>query len=336
MPRTLAKSVNHLAHLYTRKPMAERVDMSGRNVIVTGASPNSLGYETARILASWGATVIATSRHNVSLMESSLKDDLCTTGTDGNTLSTHRLDLSDVDSVNRFATWYRKHHGGNLHALINNAGIHRNIFKPRRKPPLTRDGFEIHWRTNYLGAFHLTNVLLPLLKQGGLESGNARVINVASHLHDRVGNKDLFHESKRYHSWDAYGRSKLALIHHSFEIERRFSKPYNLQSVTVHPGSVNTNLTQMKPPQGKVKKTLHRINASLAPLVLLPSNYGAQTIVMCASKQPLQGGAYYYRCTIAEPTDDSKDETASKLLWDQTQAWVETLAKPEWSEHEQV
>ena len=59
MPRTLAKSVNHLWRLCARKPMAERVDMAGRSVIVTGASPGSIGYETARILASWGARVVA-------------------------------------------------------------------------------------------------------------------------------------------------------------------------------------------------------------------------------------------------------------------------------------
>ena len=47
----------------------------------------------------------------------------------------------------------------------------KNILNPRVRPPLSEDGFEIHWRTNYLGTFHLTSLLLPLLKQGGLESG---------------------------------------------------------------------------------------------------------------------------------------------------------------------
>ena len=84
--------------------------MAGRNVIVTGASPNCLGYETARILASWGASVAVTSVRDVELMENSLKDDLRRTGADGNNITAHSLDLSDAGSVSRFATWYDKNH----------------------------------------------------------------------------------------------------------------------------------------------------------------------------------------------------------------------------------
>ena len=336
MPHTFSKSVKHLWRLFSRKPMAQRVDMAGRNVIVTGASPNSLGYETARILASWGASVAVTSVRDVELMENSLKDDLRRTGADGNNITAHSVDLSDAGSVSRFATWYDKNHDGKLHVLINNAGIHKNIFKPRIKPPLTKDGFEIHWRTNYLGAFHLTALLLPLLKQGGLESGDARVINVSSHLHDRVNNGNLFNYDKRYHSWDAYGLSKLALIHFSFELDRRFAKRYNLHSVALHPGSVKTNLTHVEVPEEKTGSALHRISSALASLVLQPVTYGAQTTVMCASKSPLQGGRYYYRCSIAESTDESKDAATSKLLWDKSEAWVGTLMETDGDEHEQI
>ena len=166
------------------------------------------------------------------------REDLHSIGAEENQVTAHWLDLCDVDSVNGFATWYGQNHGGRLHVLINNAGIHRNILSPRKKPPLSQDGFEVHWRTNYLGAFHLTSVLLPLLQRSGLECGDARVINVSSHLHDRVKNEGLFSAPDRYHSWDAYGLAKLALIHFSFEIQRRFADRYNLRSAALHPGSV--------------------------------------------------------------------------------------------------
>ena len=336
MPHTFSKSVKHLWRLYTRKPLAEKVDMSGRNVIVTGATPNSLGYETVKVLASWGASVVATSLHHTAVTENSLKDDLHKMGVNENNIAVRSLDLCDVGSVNSFVAWYRESYGGKLHVLINNAGVHKNIFQPRKEPPLSQDGFEIHWRTNYLGAFHLTNLLLPLLKQSGLESGDARVVNVSSHLHDKVNNEDLFDHSKRYHAWNAYGVSKLALIHFSLELERRFAKEYNLHSMAVHPGSVKTNLTQMGAPKGKIGDALHRINSALSSLVLLPPKHGAQTIVMCASKQALQGGKYYARCNIAESTDASKDEAASKRLWDNSEAWVGTLTEPEGREYEQI
>ncbi len=336
MPRSFSKSVNHLRRLFTRNPRAKKVDMSGRHVIVTGASQNSLDYETARILATWGASVVVTRTRNIASMENSLKDDLRRVGADESKIEAHALDLSDVDSVNGFATWYGEKHGGRLHVLINNAGIHKNILSPRKKPPQSKDGFEIHWRTNYLGTFHLTSLLLPLLKRSGLECGDARVINVSSHLHDRVKNEGLFNGSERYHSWDAYGLSKLALVHFSFEIQRRFADRYNLQVAAVHPGSVYTNLTRMAVPGARIGGVFHRIGSALASLVLLPPEHGAQTTVMCASEHSLQGGRYYYRCGIEESSDESRDATASKLLWERSDVWVKTLVKPGGDEHEQI
>lgn len=334
MPNTFSKSVTHILQLFTSKPMAEEVDMSSRNVIVTGAAPHSIGYETAKILASWGATVVVTSAHDIELMESSLKRDLRIIGADENKIAAHTLDLCDVDSVNSLTMWYRKNYNDQLHVLVNNAGIHENILNPRKKPPMTKDGFEIHWRTNFLGTFHLTSSLLPILKQTGLESGDARVINVTSHLHDRVKNKSMFNDDADYHSWDAYGLSKLALIHFTFEIQRRFAKKYNLQSAAVHPGSVMTNLTRIKEFEGKIGYLLNQICTSLASFVLLRPVFGAQTSVMCASKYPLQGGNYYKRCEIAESSDETRDQKVSKLLWDNSDAWVKALVKASRYGHE--
>ncbi len=334
MPKMFSKSVTHILHLFTSKPMAEEVDMSGRNVIVTGAAPNSIGYETAKILASWGATVVVTSIDNIELMEGSLRRDLRIIGADEKKIAAHALDLCDVDSVNNFTTWYRKNYDDRLHVLVNNAGIHRNILNPRKKPPMTKDGFEIHWRTNFLGTFHLTSLLLPILKRNGLKSGDARVVNVTSHLHDRVKNKSLFdNDDGDYSSWEAYGLSKLALIHFTFEIQRRFAGEYNLQSAAVHPGSVKTNLLKTEEFEGRIRYLLNRVCSALTSFVLLRPIFGAQTSVMCASTQTLQGGSYYVRCETAESSGETKDRDVSKLLWDKSDAWVKTLVKN--SGHEQ-
>ncbi len=333
MPDSFSRTVKHLGRLFLGKPMAEPVDMAGRHVIVTGASPGSLGYETARTLAEWGATVVATRVRDVVQMASSLKDDLRRHGADPDNITAHKLDLADPDGVNAFAAWYRDRFHGKLHVLINNAGIHKKTLAPRKKAPLSGDGFEIHWRTNYLGTFHLTRALLPLLQRAGLESGDARVVNVSSGLHDRAENEDLFEKGPlsdelRYHSWDAYGKSKLAMIHMAFEIERRFAGTHNLHGVAVHPGVVMTNLTLPQAFGGWVGKALHRISSALTSLVLLSPTAGAQTIVMCASRRPLQGGRYYERCAIAEPSSDSQDPEAAKRLWDESEQWAGTLAEP--------
>lgn len=335
MPNTFSKSASHILQLLTGKPMAEEFDMSSRNVIVTGASPHSIGYETAKMLASWGATVVVTNTRNTELMESSLRRDLRISTADEKKIAAHRLDLCDVSSVNNFARWYRKNYDDRLHVLVNNAGIFKNVLNPRKKPLMTKDGFEIHWRTNFLGTFHLTSLLLPILKQNGLESGDARVVNVTSHLHDRAKNKSMFDGDGDYHSWDAYALSKLALIHFTFEIQRRFVKKYNIQSAAVNPGSVKTNLTQIGEFEGRIGHLLNRACSALASLVLISPILGAQTSVMCASKCPLQGGNYYERCAIAESSDDAKDQDVSKLLWDNSDAWVKTLVKNSGDGHEQ-
>ena len=382
MPNSFSKTASHLVRLFLPKPMATPLDMSGRHVIVTGASPGSLGYETARILAGWGATVVATCVRNVLLMESSLKDDLRNRSGGEDNITTHRLDLSDPESVNEFTAWYRDRHQGKLHVLVNNAGIFKKTLTQPRDPPITEDGIEVHWRTNYLGAFHLTCTLLPLLQRTGLESGDARVVNVSSGQHDRVSNEELLEEGlhhdgphhdgphreeprqgrprdgeprhgvphhdgphrgeprdgeprhgesgrdmPRYHSWDAYGKSKLAMIHMAFEIERRFAESHNLHAMAVHPGVVMTNLTLPQAFRGRIGKALHRISSALTSLVLLSPNAGAQSIVMCASTKPIQGGRYYERCTVAEPSTDSQDEAVAKRLWDQSERWAGTLAR---------
>ena len=146
--------------------------------------------------------------------------------------------------------------------------------------------------------------MLPLLKRTGLECGDARVINVSSRLHHRVKNDHLFNGIERYHSWDAYGLSKLALIHFSFEIQRRFADRYSLQSAALHPGSVDTNLTRMAVLGRRTGGVFYRMGSALSSLVLLPREPGAQTTVMWASELSWQGGAYYYRCGIAESSDE--------------------------------
>ena len=48
---------------------------------------------------------------------------------------------------------------------------------------MTEDGFELQWQVKFLGPFYFTNLLLPMLVQGGMTSHDgrsARVVNVSS------------------------------------------------------------------------------------------------------------------------------------------------------------
>lgn len=324
MESTFRKVLLHTIRLFTPKPRAGRVDMSGRFVIVTGASRGSIGYETARTLASWGANVAVTCLDDGDALQESLRRDLRRIGVDDAGVSARRMDLCDVRSVAEFAAWYGERYGRELHVLINNAGVHLDLLACRKEAIRSPDGFEIHWRTNYLGSFHLTSLLLPLLMEGGRRSGDARIVNVVSHLHDRGSNARFFEECPDYNSWQAYGQSKLALVHFSRELQRRYAE-CNLQSVALHPGSSHTNMTFRGLREYPAIWRAVRMFVPIEALVLLSPAQGAQTSIMCASRTPLAGGSYYERCDIAEASEDASEACVAKRLWKMSQDWVTTL-----------
>ncbi len=138
----ISKAFHHLWELCSRKPMAGRVDMSGRKVIVTGGTPGSIGYQAARTLALWGADVTVTCPRDSGAARETLLRDLGDAGRRPNGVEAHRLDLADAGSVADFAAWYREISGGRLDVLINNAGILRDVLWRWREQRLSADGFD--------------------------------------------------------------------------------------------------------------------------------------------------------------------------------------------------
>ena len=235
------------------------------------------------------------------------------------------MDLCDVEGVNQFVDWYADTHNGRLDVLIiNNAGTHRHVLTCRKVPVFAVDGTEIHWRTNYLGTFHLTHRFLPLLRNTADQFGEARVVNVSSHLHDRARNDWLFNDTSKYDSWTAYGRSKLALIHLRFELHRRYFQEH-VHSYVLHPGSAWTNLTHSDFEHDPRLKRIEKLTRILERLVLLHPHHGAQTTIMCATKNQLGGGRYFFRCAKAEPAKAAQDAAISKRLWDESEKWQQSI-----------
>ena len=307
-------------------PYAERTDLSGKTAIVTGTAPNSIGYETARTLARWGAKVIVTTRSNPEIIADRIREELalenCTAAIDS-----HPLDLSLASSVSAFAAWYRATHGEHLDILINNAGIHLDLLSQWKEPQLSADGFEIQWRTNYLGTMHLTHALLPLLQNAGRDRGDARIVNVVSQLHTKGINAALFAPAVPYNSWTAYGTSKLALVHATYELQRRHAKTDHVQAYCLHPGAVFTNIADKglagNPMLGAIRKTM----APIERFFLLTPEEGAQTQIYCAAKNGLAGGLYYQKCRPASSSPDSQDAKISAHLWETTTAWAHAASK---------
>lgn len=300
--------------------MADRVDLRGKNIVVTGATPGSLGFETALALASWGASVIVTTRSNTEATVESLRARL--DGDSEGSVHGHPMDLSDQGSVQRFARWYREAQGDRLDVLINNAGIHLDIMSQWKEPRLSEDGFEIQWHVNYLGTAQLTHLLLPLLKQTGRLTGDSRVVNVVSHLHFKGSNDQLFESTEPYNSWKAYGRSKLALVHMTLELQRRYGGSSHLQAYCLHPGSVFTNVASRGLDGTGIVEVVRNALSPIEAFFLKTPEEGAQTQIYCATHPGLQGGLYYRECQPAEPSDDTRDDETSKRLWSETKAWL--------------
>ena len=143
-------------------------DQSGRIAIVTGAN-SGIGFETARVLAGKGASVIMACRN---LGKANPKANEIRAHHHDCSVEVMELDLSDLDSVRRFAEAFRAEHA-RLDLLINNAGI---MVPPYGK---TAQGFETQFGVNHLGHFALTGSLLDLL----VDTPGSRIVTVSSVAH---------------------------------------------------------------------------------------------------------------------------------------------------------
>ena len=144
------------------------MNIADKTVLVTG-STDGVGRLIARRLADQGARVLIHGR------DRTRGEQLLAEIRAANRGSAAFLpaDFSSLAEVRRLADSVRQDYD-RLDILINNAGIGSGGSAGRRET--SKDGHELRFAVNYLAAFLLTRVLLPLLTRGK----PARIVNVSS------------------------------------------------------------------------------------------------------------------------------------------------------------
>ncbi|MDD3320647.1 MAG: oxidoreductase [Paludibacter sp.] len=284
-------------------------DLSGKFIIVTGGN-SGLGFEAVKALSNKNAHIILACR-NLSKGEKA-KSDILKQSPKAN-INVMELDLASLESVRNFASNYKKNHT-TLDVLINNAGI---MMVPYG---LTTDGFEKQLGTNHLGHFALTGLLLDVLKK----SPASRVVNVSSIAHrsgEMIFDNLLFENGKDYTPMKSYGRSKLANLLFTFELQRFFeANKIDCSAIAVHPGVSDTDLFDHVAPKW-VLKALH----PLFSLMIQPASMGALPELRAATDPNAKGGEYYgpdgkremkgYP-VLVNPTNAAKSKEDAKKLWE--------------------
>jgi NAD(P)-dependent dehydrogenase (short-subunit alcohol dehydrogenase family) len=277
--------------------------LSGRVAIVTGAN-RGLGLVIATELAAHGARIVLPVRDPA---KGEAAADRLRSRVPGATVEVDALDVADLGSVARFAQAFGARHA-RCDLLINNAAA---ILAPKGR---TKDGFETHIGTNFFGAFALTGHLLERLEAAPA----ARVVNCASLAHRLTPGldlQDLEMERVDYKEMDAYGRSKLALLLFTRELDRRLrARNSPVIAVAAHPGYTNTN-----PDVGGIFMRLAtRIFAQSPQMGALPALHAA-------TAPDVKGGEYYGPSGMKELTGppkrvdarpEAKDDAAAARLWD--------------------
>lgn len=274
----------------TTDDVLHEIDLTGRRVVVTGAS-TGLGEETTRALAARGAAVTMAVRDPQRGEAAAARIRAAVPGAE---LELRTLDLASLASVRTFAEGFLAEHD-RLDILINNAGV---MACPQG---VTDDGFELQFGTNHLGHFLLAVLLSPAL----VAAAPSRVVALSSAGHRRadVDLDDPGFATTEYEEWIAYGRSKTANALFALGFDQRFAAQ-GVRAFSVHPGVIATELSRHL-----TEATLNAMIASLPPgrtMAFKTVPQGAATSCWAATSPDLEGrgGHYLEDVHIAEISDD--------------------------------
>jgi NAD(P)-dependent dehydrogenase (short-subunit alcohol dehydrogenase family) len=254
---------------------ADMPDQRGRVAVITGAN-SGIGFEAAAVLAGKGAHVVLAVRDVAKGERAAARIRARHPDAD---LALQELDLASLGSV-RAAPQDLKAAYPQISLLINNAGVSAT---PKAS---TKDGFELQFGTNHLGHFALTGLLLDHV----LPVADSRIVTVSSLGHRVRATIDFddLQSERHYDPFAAYGRSKLANLLFTYELQRRLTANHEATiAVAAHPGSSRTDLLRSSPAWLRIS------SAVLGPLIFQSPRVGALPTLRAATDPTVRGGQYY-------------------------------------------
>ncbi|XP_033217572.1 retinol dehydrogenase 13-like isoform X2 [Belonocnema kinseyi] len=285
-------------------PSNQRID--GKIVLITGAS-SGIGKETAIELGRRGGRIILAVKNTVSGNKVAEKIRSISNGK----AEVKCVDLSSLKSVQNLV----KNLVDRIDILINNAGI---AFHPFEK---TEEGFEMHFATNYLGHFLLTQLLLPKLKK----SDQGRIINLSARAHMLSSiNLDDLNQEQKFTARGAFAQSKLALVLMTIYMSSLLKDNTKITINAVDPGLVRgTGNTRRSP----ISST-YLMKTIMQPwmwLLLKNPVEGAQTSIYLAVSPDLvnQTGKYFSDCELKTPSENAENDYLSKELYEKSMALIQ-------------
>ncbi|CAG7919681.1 unnamed protein product [Penicillium olsonii] len=324
--------------------------MRSKVIMVTGGT-SGIGAEVVRELATRGAQVILLTRQPPSdIFLSEYIDDLRNT-TNNQLIYAEQVDLSSLHSIRTFATkWIDNIPPRRLDSIILAGGT----AEPSHSRPLTIDGIDQEWQTNYLSNFHLLSILSPALRAQPAHR-DVRVIFTScssyigadfSSLETMTRGKQV-QTSKRTKTKPAlyarpkgvYGLSKLCLtiFAHSFQrhlnaYKRPDSLPPCTRVIVVDPGVTRTPGMRRWLTGGSLwGLAIYLITWPLWWLIFKSPSQGAQSILYAAMEAQYgrgEGGWLVKECREMDyARTDVRSDEAGKKLWEFSGKMVEEAEK---------
>lgn len=270
--------------------------MKNKTVLITGANAG-IGLATSMGLARLGAEVLMVSRDERRGREA---QDLVKEKTANTDVHLLIADLSEPSAIRNLAREVTEKFS-QLSVLLNNAAV-----IPRRRE-VTKDGLEVQFAVNHLAYFHLTGLLIDLLKS----NAPSRVVNVASQVHaGAIIEFDDLQSERKYGRTRVYGKSKLANVLFTYELARRLEGT-GVTANCLHPGVVATNLLADAGGLPRRLKAVTRVAA-------VSMEAGARNSIHLASSDELEGvnGKYFVKEIAVPSSPESYDEGAARRLWE--------------------